>query len=147
MLNLINGFTPRGAGFRLPSWKRQGKLCLLSGTITGGTANNQAAYISAPLPAACRPHKKLTFNTNRNEISRRFDVDADGQIYSYGGAGFKSLDGIRFVVDGKVLREQIVGPSGELTWRLTPGQAVWCCVELRDSDEGLWAVTNPIFFG
>jgi len=56
-------------------------------------------------------------------------------------------DGIRFVVDGKVLREQIVGPSGELTWRLAPGQATWCSVELRDSDEGLWAVTNPIFFG
>jgi len=56
-------------------------------------------------------------------------------------------DGIRFVVNGKVLREQIVGPSGELTWRLAPGQATWCAVELRDSDEGLWAVTNPIFFG
>jgi hypothetical protein len=55
-------------------------------------------------------------------------------------------DGIRFVVDGKVYREKIVGPEGELQWRIDAGQAKWCNVELRDSQEGLWAVTNPIFF-
>lgn len=56
-------------------------------------------------------------------------------------------DGIRFVVDGKVYREKMVGTSGELTWKLAPGQSRWCAVELRDRDDGLWAVTNPIFFG
>jgi hypothetical protein len=55
-------------------------------------------------------------------------------------------DGIRFVINGMVYREKIVGPAGEMTWTLEPGQAKWCCIELRDSDEGLWAVTNPIFF-
>ena len=51
-----------------------------------------------------------------------------------------------FVVDGKVYREKIVGPSGELGWQIDAGQAKWCNVELRDDDDGLWAVTNPIFF-
>lgn len=55
-------------------------------------------------------------------------------------------DGIRFVVDGKVLREKIVADAGELQWRLEPGQARWCTAELRDENEGLWAVANPIFF-
>ncbi len=56
-------------------------------------------------------------------------------------------DGIRFVVDGKVYREKIVESAGELSWQLAPGQAMWCGAELRDAADGLWAVTNPIFFG
>lgn len=55
-------------------------------------------------------------------------------------------DGIRFVTNGMVYREKVVGPEGEMTWQLEPGQATWCCIELRDRNEGLWAVTNPIFF-
>ncbi len=55
-------------------------------------------------------------------------------------------DGIRFVVDGKVYREKIVGKAGELQWTLAAGQAKWCSAELRDADDGLWAVTDPIFF-
>lgn len=55
-------------------------------------------------------------------------------------------DGIRFVVDGKVYREKIVGVAGELTWQLAPGQVKWCNVELREANDDLWAVTNPIFF-
>lgn len=62
--------------------------------------------------------------------------------WSGGHAG----DSIRFVINGMVYREKIVGPSGELSWQLSPGQAAWCGAELRDEDEGLWAVTNPIFF-
>lgn len=55
-------------------------------------------------------------------------------------------DGIRFVVDGSVYREKIVGEAGELVWTLAPNQASWCSLELRDADEDLWAVTNPIYF-
>ena len=55
--------------------------------------------------------------------------------------------GIRLVVDGMVFREKIVGVTGELSWQLTPGHAAWCGVELRNTDDELLAVTNPIFFG
>jgi hypothetical protein len=55
-------------------------------------------------------------------------------------------DGLRLVVDGKVYREKIVAAAGETQWQLAAGQARWCNVELRDPEDGLWAVTNPIFF-
>jgi hypothetical protein len=56
-------------------------------------------------------------------------------------------DSVRFVVDGWVYREKIVEEAGELVWHLAPGQAKWICAELRDAADGLWAVTNPIYFG
>ena len=55
-------------------------------------------------------------------------------------------DSIRFVVDGKVYREKIVGAEGELSRQLAAGQARWCTAELRDEQEDLWAVTNPIYW-
>ncbi|MEA3334953.1 MAG: CehA/McbA family metallohydrolase [Chloroflexota bacterium] len=55
-------------------------------------------------------------------------------------------DYIRLVVDGRAYHEKIVGPSGVQEWHLDAGQRQWCNVELRDADDGLWAVSNPIFF-
>ena len=55
-------------------------------------------------------------------------------------------DLLRLVVDGQPHDERIVGPSGEISWSLESGQAMWCTVELRDPQNGLWAVTNPLFF-
>ncbi len=55
-------------------------------------------------------------------------------------------DSIRFVVDGKCYRAKIVGAAGEMSWRLAAGQARWCSAELRDAEEGMWALTNLFFW-
>jgi hypothetical protein len=55
-------------------------------------------------------------------------------------------DYLRFVVNGRAYHDKIVGEAGEVQWPLAAGQAKWCNVELRDADDGLWAVTNPVFF-
>lgn len=61
-------------------------------------------------------------------------------------SGAHGGDILRFNVNGRAYREQIVDEAGEMRWPLTPGQARWCNAELRDADDGLWAVTNPIYF-
>ncbi|MFO7633279.1 MAG: CehA/McbA family metallohydrolase [Caldilinea sp.] len=55
-------------------------------------------------------------------------------------------DYLRLVVNGRAYHEKIVGEAGEVQWALAAGQARWCTVELRDADNGMWAVTNPIYF-
>ena len=56
-------------------------------------------------------------------------------------------DILRFIVDGKVHEQVDVGVSGERQWTLEANQAAWCTVELRDANNDMWAVSNPIFFG
>jgi hypothetical protein len=55
-------------------------------------------------------------------------------------------DYLRLVVNGRAYHDRLVDAAGEVTWSLAAGQARWCTAELRDPDDGLWAVTNPIFF-
>ncbi len=56
-------------------------------------------------------------------------------------------DTLRLIVDGTA-REQIsVGSSGEHTWTLASGEAKWFNVELRDAQNDMRVVTNPIFVG
>jgi hypothetical protein len=61
-------------------------------------------------------------------------------------SGAHDGDYLRFVVNGRAYHDKIVGEAGEVQWPLAAGQAKWCNVELRDADDGLWAVTNPVFF-
>lgn len=61
--------------------------------------------------------------------------------------GAHAGDILRLNVDGRAYREKIVGDAGEVRWPLASGHARWCNAELRDADDGLWAVTNPIYFG
>lgn len=56
-------------------------------------------------------------------------------------------DYLRLVVNGRAYHDKLVEESGEVQWPLAAGQARWCTAELRDNDDGLWAVTNPIYFG
>jgi len=55
-------------------------------------------------------------------------------------------DVLRFVVDGKVQEQFPVGEAGEQAWQFEAGQAKWCNIELRDSKNDMWALTNPIFW-
>jgi hypothetical protein len=74
-------------------------------------------------------------------------LPADDATVTVRWRGGQERNVVRFVVDGKAYREKIVGATGELQWSLAAGQARWCTAELRDPDEGLWALTNPIYFG
>ncbi len=55
-------------------------------------------------------------------------------------------DVVRFNVDGRPREERSINESGELSWAIALGQATWCNVELRDAQDGMRAVTNPLFF-
>lgn len=52
-------------------------------------------------------------------------------------------DVLRLIVDGEVREQTSVGVSGEKSWSLN---ADWCTVEMRDGNNDMWAVSNPIFF-
>jgi hypothetical protein len=54
---------------------------------------------------------------------------------------------LRLMVDGAVREARPAAEAGEAEWALDAGEARWITVELRDADGGLWAITNPIFFG
>jgi len=52
---------------------------------------------------------------------------------------------LRLIVDGKPLTEWRSSACSEQVWTLTPGQARWCLVEMRDSRGRMLALTNQIF--
>jgi len=52
---------------------------------------------------------------------------------------------LRLIVDGMPYAETPINEFGELRWQLKRSLQ-WCVVELRQPSNGLWAVTNPIFF-
>ncbi|MAU12182.1 MAG: phosphotransferase [Anaerolineaceae bacterium] len=56
-------------------------------------------------------------------------------------------DVLRLIVNGKVKEEMLAMQAGEQSWPLAFEEMVWCTVELRDAQNDLWAVSNPIFFG
>lgn len=58
----------------------------------------------------------------------------------------KPDDQIRVIVNGEAISRQAAGESGEMRWQLSPEQARWCTVEVRDAAGILRAITNPIFF-
>ena len=62
-------------------------------------------------------------------------------------SGAHEGDVLRLIGDGQVMDTRPAAAQGEFTWTLNPGQARWCNVELCDSSGGMWALTNPIFFG
>src|SRR5690606_34781853 len=62
-------------------------------------------------------------------------------------SGAHAGDVLRLVADGKVVGTQTVAVSGETSWPITPEQAHWYTVELRDTNGDMWAICNPIFFG
>ncbi|GAB4518282.1 MAG: CehA/McbA family metallohydrolase [Anaerolineae bacterium] len=56
-------------------------------------------------------------------------------------------DILRVIADGQAVETRPAGEAGEFTYKVEAGQAKWIAVELRDAFGGLWAVTNPVFFG
>ncbi len=52
---------------------------------------------------------------------------------------------IRVIANGRVLNEQAARARGEFAWNMTPEQADWIVVEMRDGKGAMLAITNPIF--
>jgi len=52
---------------------------------------------------------------------------------------------VRVIVNGRPLYVAPAGIEGAHTWELTPDQADWVTVEIRDKSGVMLAVTNPIF--
>jgi hypothetical protein len=48
--------------------------------------------------------------------------------------------------DGKPIAAQPVAAAGEHAFALDPGRARWCLLTLRDPDNRMLALTNPIYF-
>jgi hypothetical protein len=54
---------------------------------------------------------------------------------------------LRLIVNGVAHDTRTIETAGEASWTLDAGTARWCSAELRDADGGMWAITNPVFFG
>jgi len=52
---------------------------------------------------------------------------------------------IRVIANGRLLEQWQTGAQGEYAWKLTPDQADWLVVEIRDTHGDMLVVTNPIF--
>ncbi len=52
---------------------------------------------------------------------------------------------MRVIVNGRLLHALPAGSEGAHTWTLTPDEADWVTVEIRDKSGVMLAVTNPIF--
>lgn len=52
---------------------------------------------------------------------------------------------MRVIANGRLLFRQEAGAQGELTWAMSPEQAHWVTLEIRDREGGLLAVANPIY--
>jgi len=86
----------RTARFRVPSFKRAGNLCSLSGVARGGPDN-----LIAVVPRECRPVAAIQFNVNHNKFTQVVTVGSDGTITWSGKREwpFVRLDGVHYVVD------------------------------------------------
>jgi len=95
-IELAKSWVPYKGAYRVPSFKRNANLCVLSGVATGGPD-----AIIGVVPEECRPYNRLIFFTNHNQYTHRIDVLPDGRIKRSGGFrkwAFESLDGIKYAV-------------------------------------------------
>jgi len=71
----------------------------------------------------------------------------EAAVISVHWSGAHEGDILRFNVNGRTLEKRPIQAAGEASWTLEPGQAKWCNVEIRDAQNEMWAITNPIYFG
>lgn len=98
------------------------------------------AYISAG--------PKVEFEA-RNESSARWmvgDTVAEPVTFRVAWDDCPADAMLRVIVNGRLLATQKTGIRGELAWSMSPEDADWVVIEVRDADGGMLAVTNPIFF-
>eukprot|EP01006_Ploeotia_vitrea_P035382 TRINITY_DN65862_c9_g1_i1.p2 TRINITY_DN65862_c9_g1~~TRINITY_DN65862_c9_g1_i1.p2 ORF type:complete len:624 (-),score=307.06 TRINITY_DN65862_c9_g1_i1:137-1954(-) len=98
-IRLFNGWRPYSHGYRKPSYRKQGSMCVLSGLLRG---NRWGSWMGR-LPGHCRPATgRLIFMVNNHGgryRAARIDVMRNGYFRWSGGQrshGWVSLDGIKF---------------------------------------------------
>lgn len=101
------------------------------------------SYISAS------PELLLNAQTASGEQGMMGDTLAEDSAVTVAARWRGAQDGhtVRLIADGKVRETVDAQGEGEKVWTIPAGEAKWCTLELRDPQGGLWAVTNPIFFG
>ena len=90
--------------------------------LTAETASGKSAMMGDLLPDEAVTLKAIWCNAHENDV-------------------------LRLIVDGRVKEQLPAGAIGEKTWSFGDGQIIFANIELRDTRNDLWAVTNPIFFG
>ena len=113
-LEMASGYSHYGYGWRIPSYQKQGHLCVVAGLARGSIDG-----LVTILPSECRPHKTLVFWTGHYDRTLRIDVHPSGQLKFVSGKsrhGWISLDGISFVANhGKLTFDYDSGSDVGLT--------------------------------
>ncbi len=52
---------------------------------------------------------------------------------------------LRVIVNGRLMRQQVIGSRGEDAWLMAPEEADWVVVEVRDEGGALLTISNPIY--
>jgi len=94
-LTMASGWGSLGGDYRIPSYRVQGNLCILS-----GVANGNGASVLMQLPKECRPRGRLWFNVNHHVYVDRYDIGTDGTVEYISGTKYwswVSLDGMSFI--------------------------------------------------
>jgi len=97
-LRLENGWQTYGHNYRIGTYYRAGRFCVLSGLIR---SDSWRSHITT-LPAHCRPYRRLVFQANVHTASARVDVLPNGKVLYMSGKqqwDWLSLSEIHFVAD------------------------------------------------
>ena len=105
-VDYLNNFQRAGDTYGIPTWRRNGKLCVLTGLIEDSTATWSGDGAMFVLPKACRPESDITVVTQKDENSGGLIIKSNGKVYidhisshekhTYG------LNGINFLVKDDV---------------------------------------------
>lgn len=95
--------------FRIPSYKKEGNMCYLSGLITHNGNSNAEITV---LPEECRPTARLFFSVNQNDQLTRLSVNAAGQLTFLGPrrTNWIPLDGVR-IVSESFAKDRVDAPA------------------------------------
>jgi hypothetical protein len=136
-LLLLNSWAPYSSGehggiahggYRVPSFRKEGNLCSLSG-LAGGNGGNLMAFVGHE----CWPRGTMIFHANQHQYASLITVNSTGQIFfeyrdsviTEGGGryhGWVSLDGIYWIVDS--FDDPNEALSEHLEYRSTEGEAL-----------------------
>jgi hypothetical protein len=93
------------------------------------------------------PKLELTArNAKLEQVMMGEVISGDEIILSLSWSGCQQGDVLKLTVNGDVTNEHFPAESGMLEWTL-PNHARWCVVEVRNKNNDLQALTNPIFVG
>ncbi|MDQ3248969.1 MAG: CehA/McbA family metallohydrolase, partial [Chloroflexota bacterium] len=119
--------------------------------VVYATARSEAALLQAiragHLFLSSGPHLELTVTGEDGEVAIMGDTVPAGSsditaTWSAAGEG----EQLYLVLNGQRSARLPVASSGTQTWTLGADEARWCLVELRDRQNRVSAITNPIFF-